>query len=108
MSTTSTGLGMERWRGKVLCSVPEREALDNILRLGFDDTFRLFDQPEASFSWWDYRSAGFRRNLGLRIDLVLASKALSRRCKGASIDIEPRGSNRPSDHAPVYSVFSLK
>jgi exodeoxyribonuclease-3 len=95
----------DAWRGKVLCSEPEREALNNILNLGFTDTFRLFDQPEGSYSWWDYRAAGFRRNLGLRIDLVLASNALSKRCKGASIDVEPRRWERPSDHTPVMSEF---
>jgi exodeoxyribonuclease-3 len=96
------------WAGKVLCSEPERDALDNILNLGFNDTFRLFSQPDASFSWWDYRAAGFRRNRGLRIDLILASKALEARCKRASIDVEPRRWQRPSDHTPVYSIFSLE
>ena len=96
------------WAGKVLCSEPERAALDNILKLGFVDTFRLFEQPDASFSWWDYRAAGFRRNRGLRIDLILASKALSARCQRASIDVEPRRWERPSDHAPVHAAFSLE
>ena len=96
------------WAGKVLCSEPERAALDNILKLGFVDTFRLFEQPDASFSWWDYRAAGFRRNRGLRIDLILASKALGTRCQGASIDVEPRRWERPSDHAPVYATFSFE
>jgi exodeoxyribonuclease-3 len=95
----------DAWRGKVLCSEPEREALNNILELGFTDTFRLFDQAERSYSWWDYRAAGFRRNLGLRIDLVLASKPLAKRCKSASIDVEPRRWERPSDHTPVLSEF---
>jgi exodeoxyribonuclease III len=96
------------WAGKVLCSEPERAALDNILELGFEDTFRLFDQPDASYSWWDYRAAAFRRNRGLRIDLILASKALCRHCDAASIDVVPRRSERPSDHTPVYAVFSLE
>ena len=61
------------WEGKVLCTEEEREALNGILGLGFVDTFRLFEQPEKSYSWWDYRAAAFRRNMGLRIDLVLAS-----------------------------------
>jgi exodeoxyribonuclease-3 len=95
----------DAWRGKVLCSEPERAALNNILELGFSDTFRLFEQAEGSYSWWDYRAAGFRRNLGLRIDLVLASKPLSSRCISASIDIEPRRWERPSDHTPVVSEF---
>lgn len=97
----------ERWEGKVLCSEKERAALGEILALGFEDTYRLFDQPEESFSWWDYRAAAFRRNMGLRIDLVLASAALSRRCVGAGIDTAPRKLERPSDHAPVYADFDL-
>jgi exodeoxyribonuclease-3 len=95
------------WAGKVLCSEPERKALNNILALGFRDTFRLFPQHEKSFSWWDYRAAGFRRNRGLRIDLVLASDSLSAYCGAASIDVEPRRWERPSDHAPVIAEFDL-
>ena len=95
------------WEGKVLCSPKERAALEDILALGFEDTYRLFDQPEKSFSWWDYRAAAFRRNMGLRIDLVLASTPLSRRCVGASIDTAPRKLDRPSDHAPVYAEFDI-
>jgi exodeoxyribonuclease III len=93
------------WAGKVLCSEPERAALQRILALGFVDTFRLFEQPAAAFSWWDYRMAGFRRNHGLRIDLVLSSQALAPACTGAWIDIEPRRNERPSDHAPVGAAF---
>jgi len=97
----------ELWRGKVLCSEPEREALNNILSLGFVDTFRLFEEGDGNFSWWDYRAAGFRRNLGLRIDLVLASKALAGACTAASIDVEPRRRERPSDHTPVIAEFAI-
>jgi exodeoxyribonuclease-3 len=93
------------WQGKVLFSDPEREALRALLRLGFKDSFRLFDQPEATFSWWDYRAASFRRDRGLRIDHVLASDPLALRCAAVSIDREPRGWERPSDHAPVTAVF---
>lgn len=95
------------WRGKVLCSEPEREALRKIFRLGFTDTFRLFEQVENCYSWWDYRAAGFRRNLGLRIDLILASEALARCCKSAGIDRDPRTWERPSDHAPVWAEFEV-
>lgn len=97
----------EQWRGKVLCSDAEREALNNILELGFVDTFRLFEDGNGSFSWWDYRAAAFRRNMGLRIDLVLASNALARACTAASIDVEPRRWERPSDHTPVLAEFAL-
>lgn len=95
------------WAGKVLCSEPERAALAGILELGFVDTFRLFEQPEGVYSWWDYRAAGFRRNRGLRIDLVLASKELAGTCRRSWVDIEPRRNERPSDHAPAVAVFDL-
>jgi len=95
------------WEGKVLFSAPEREALEKLTSLGLADTFRLFEQPEQSFSWWDYRAAAFRRNRGLRIDLVLASEALAMRCSAAGIDVEPRRWERPSDHAPVWAQFDV-
>jgi exodeoxyribonuclease-3 len=95
----------EAWREKILCSTPEREALERILDLGLEDTFRLFEQDDGVFSWWDYRMNMFRRKLGLRIDLVLASKAMARRCSASYIDIEPRRQERPSDHAPAIAEF---
>ncbi len=97
----------EKWEGKVLFSEPERRALKRIMDLGLEDSFRLFDQPEASFSWWDYRAAAFRRGMGLRIDLVLVSRSLAKRCTAAGIDVEPRRLERPSDHAPVWAEFDL-
>jgi exodeoxyribonuclease-3 len=93
------------WKDQVLCSAPEREALRGLLDLGLADAFRLFEQPPASFSWWDYRQGGFRRNLGLRIDLLLVSSALAGRCRMAGIDTGPRRAERPSDHAPVTATF---
>ena len=93
------------WRDKILCSVPEREAFQGLLGLGLTDAFRLFEQEEASFSWWDYRAAGFRRNLGLRIDHILISAALHTDCRSCRIDKEPRKLERPSDHAPVIAEF---
>ncbi|MEP6483654.1 MAG: exodeoxyribonuclease III [Rudaea sp.] len=89
------------WREQILCSTPERDALKAVLALGFHDSFRLFEQAEGHFSWWDYRQAAFRRNLGLRIDLILASEALRSRCRGVTIDRVPRTWERPSDHTPV-------
>lgn len=91
----------DAWRGQVLCSDAEREALLALIALGFSDAFRLFEQPEKSFSWWDYRMAAFRRNMGLRIDHILLSPALASRCRSCTIDVEPRSLERPSDHAPV-------
>lgn len=90
------------WHEKILCSTPERDALTKILNLGFDDAFRLFEQEEGAFSWWDYRMAAFRRKMGLRIDLTLTSKALREHVVAAGIDVEPRRWERPSDHAPVW------
>jgi len=91
------------WEGQVLCSAPEREAFGRLLGLGLVDSFRLFDQPEKSYTWWDYRMNGFRRNLGLRIDHILLSSGLAARCASCSIDLEPRRLERPSDHAPVVA-----
>jgi exodeoxyribonuclease-3 len=97
----------EEWRDKILCSQMERENLQNILDLGLQDTFRLFQQEERVWSWWDYRMNMFRRKLGLRIDLVLASESMASRCKASYIDIEPRRQERPSDHAPAVAEFNL-
>jgi exodeoxyribonuclease-3 len=97
----------EVWRGSVLVSEPEREKFRQLLELGLVDSFRLFDQAEASYSWWDYRAAAFRRNLGLRIDHILLSRNLAEKVTSASIDKEPRKLERPSDHAPVMTVIEL-
>jgi exodeoxyribonuclease III len=93
------------WAGQILCSDAERAALQRILGLGLVDSFRLFDQPAATFSWWDYRQGGFRRNLGLRIDLILANAGMREACLSSTVDIEPRRAERPSDHAPVVAHF---
>ena len=95
----------EAWHEKILCSTPERQALQKMLGFGLTDTFRLFEQEEKTWSWWDYRMAAFRRNMGLRIDLVLASKLLADNCSAAYIDKEPRRQERPSDHAPAVAEF---
>ncbi|MGY6588714.1 MAG: exodeoxyribonuclease III [Wenzhouxiangella sp.] len=97
----------EAWHEKILCSTPERDALQALLDHGLHDSFRLFDQPESVFSWWDYRAAMFRRGLGLRIDLVLCSDALKPLCTTSYVDKEPRKLERPSDHAPAVAEFSL-
>ncbi|MEY2855477.1 MAG: hypothetical protein RL030_2609 [Pseudomonadota bacterium] len=97
----------ELWRGQVLCSEPEREAFQSLLALGLVDTFRQFDQPPGLFSWWDYRQGGFRRNNGLRIDLLLASRAQATDCRESRIDKEPRRAERPSDHAPAVAGFAV-
>ena len=96
----------KRWIGQVLVSEPERAAYRRLLALGLADSFRLFDQPEKSFTWWDYRLNGFARNWGLRIDHILASTALASSCRSCAIDLGPRKLERPSDHTPVVAEFA--
>jgi exodeoxyribonuclease III len=93
----------KRWAGQILCSEPERAGFQALIELGLADSFRLFEQPEKIFSWWDYRMLGFPKNLGLRIDHVLLSAPLAARCAAAGIDRAPRKRERPSDHAPVWA-----
>lgn len=95
------------WEGKVLFSEPEKAAFRDIVALGLQDSFRLFEQPEKSFSWWDYRMNGFKRNLGLRIDHILLSAELAKVCKSCVIDREMRTKERPSDHAPVLAEIDV-
>lgn len=95
------------WEGCVHVSEPERAALRSLLETGLEDCFRRFEQPEKSFSWWDYRMMAFRRNAGLRIDLVLASHPLAQKCDACHIDKTPRRLERPSDHAPVIASFDI-
>jgi exodeoxyribonuclease-3 len=95
------------WAGQVLASAPERAALRALLETGLEDCFRRFEQPEKSFSWWDYRMMAFRRNAGLRIDLILASAPLAEACTECRIDKAPRRLERPSDHTPVVALFDI-
>lgn len=95
------------WEGSVLCSEPERKAFQGLLKLGLHDSFRLFEQDEKIFSWWDYRAAAFRRNMGLRIDHILCSNVLKEACTSSLVDKEPRRWERPSDHAPAVAEFKL-
>lgn len=95
----------KRWKNQVLVSPPEREAFERLLALGLTDSFRLFEQPEKSFSWWDYRLNGYKRNAGLRIDHVLLTKPLADQCQSCVIDRAPRENEQPSDHAPVMATI---
>ncbi|HEY6124459.1 MAG TPA: exodeoxyribonuclease III [Steroidobacteraceae bacterium] len=95
------------WVGNVHVSPEERAALARITDLGLVDAFRHFEQPEKSFSWWDYRQGAFRRNNGLRIDLILAHRQLVPRLAGCRIDVEPRRVERASDHTPVIVSFGM-
>ena len=94
------------WAGSVLVSEPERAAWRELLALGLKDSFRLFDQPDQTFSWWDYRMAAFRRNMGLRIDHILLSDTLAPSCTGCVVDKDLRKLERPSDHAPVVAELA--
>jgi exodeoxyribonuclease-3 len=93
----------KRWEGEIHVSEPERAAFRRLLEIGFQDAFRLFEQPEKQFSWWDYRLQAFARGWGLRIDEILLSPALAQRCTACAIDQAPRRLERPSDHAPVIA-----
>lgn len=97
----------DTWHEAILCSSPERAALQKLFALGLADTFRLHHREGERYSWWDYRAAAFARNRGLRIDLILASLPLLTACGAADIDTAPRGWERPSDHAPILAEFNL-
>ncbi len=94
------------WEGQVLFSEPERAAFRALLDLRLKDSFRLFEQPERSYTWWDYRMQAFRRKMGLRIDHILLSAPLATRCTACTIDVEPRRREQPSDHAPVVATLA--
>ena len=93
------------WEGQNLVSPPERAALQALIDLGLSDSFRLFEQAEKSFSWWDYRMLGFQKNKGVRIDHVLLSAPLAKRCTACVVDRAPRKWEQPSDHAPVIATL---
>ena len=95
------------WIGQVLVSEPEREAFKALTQLGLEDSFRLFEKGDGQFSWWDYRMAGFRRNLGMRIDHILVTPELSKVSTKSYIDKTPRKLERPSDHTPVVLEFNI-
>ena len=96
----------EKWKDKILCSAQERTMFEEILSLGFHDSFRLFEKGTGFHSWWDYRTAAYTRDLGLRIDLLLISNKLKPLCKKSYIDEKPRWIEKPSDHTPVVIELS--
>lgn len=95
------------WQGKVMCSEPERAHFFSLIEAGLTDCYRLFPQPDKSYTWWDYRAAGFRRNRGFRIDHILADTGLAARCISCQIDQTPRKLQQPSDHTPVFAEFDI-
>ncbi|HTH44532.1 MAG TPA: exodeoxyribonuclease III [Oxalicibacterium sp.] len=94
------------WEGQTHVSEPERNAFRDLLALDMKDAFRMFEQPEKLYSWWDYRMMAFRRNMGLRIDHILLTAPLAQRCTACAIDKLPRKWEQPSDHAPVVATLS--
>lgn len=94
------------WRDQILCSAPERERFQAMIALGLIDSFRRFDQPPKTYSWWDYRQLGFQKNRGLRIDHILLSAALASQCTACEIDRAERKKPQPSDHAPVIATLT--
>ena len=94
------------YKGHVLCTDAERAAFRDWLDLGLKDAFRLFEQPDRTFSWWDYRQLAFPKNNGLRIDHILLSPALASTCTACRIDRQARKGERPSDHAPVIAELA--
>ena len=95
------------WRGAIMCSEEERSAFQSLCESGFRDTLRLHHPEAGLYSWWDYRMLGFPKNLGLRIDAILASKPLAAKCTAAGIERETRKGKEPSDHAAVWAEFAL-
>ena len=95
------------WKDQVLCTEAEREAFGQLLAIGLKDSFRLFEQPEKIYSWWDYRMMGFRRNMGMRIDHILLTQALAENCTASVVERDMRKLERPSDHAPVMATLGI-
>jgi len=94
------------WRGAIMCSAGERSAFRELCKIGLRDTLRIYHQEGQLFTWWDYQMRAFEKNRGLRIDAILASEELAKKCTAAGIDREMRTGKEPSDHAPVWAEFN--
>lgn len=95
------------WKDKILCSEPERERLRALGALGLSDAFRHFIAEGGHYTWWDFRTFGFQRKQGLRIDHLLMSAAALERCRSVTIDLDARRGDKPSDHAPVVAELEI-
>ncbi len=95
----------DAFAGSTHVSGPERAALARLGEWGLCDAFRRCQAEPGLYTWWDYRAGNFHKHLGLRIDLVLASKSLADRARFAMIDRNARKGHLPSDHAPVLVDF---
>ena len=96
----------EEWEGCVLVSKPERAEFKKLLSDDMSDCFRIYNEKAGHYSWWDYRAASFRRDRGVRIDHIIASKEMTKICRACYIDKNPRKLERPSDHTPVVAEFN--
>ena len=97
----------ERWKDKILCSQPERDALAKIMEPGLEDALRHHTDEAGIYTWWDFRTRGFQRGNGLRIDHFLLSPPALEVCSGVTVDLEARGGEKPSDHAPVICTLDV-
>ena len=95
------------WRGAIMASESERAAFRELCEIGLRDTLRIHHKEGGLFTWWDYQMRAFEKNRGLRIDAVLASEALAKRCKASGLDVQMRKGKEPSDHAPVWAEFDI-
>jgi exodeoxyribonuclease III len=95
----------ELWRGAIMASEGERAAFRELCELGLQDTLRIHHKEIEIYSWWDYQMRAFEKNRGLRIDAILASETMAKKCSASGIDIEMRKGKEPSDHAPVWAEF---
>ena len=93
------------WRGAIMASDGERAAFRELCNIGLRDTLRIHHKEGELFSWWDYQMRAFEKNRGLRIDAILASEELAKKCIASGIDREMRKGKEPSDHAPVWAEF---
>jgi exodeoxyribonuclease-3 len=91
------------WRGAIMASESERAAFRELCKIGLCDTLRIHHKEGELYTWWDYQMRAFEKNRGLRIDAVLASEKLAKRCSASGIDVEMRQGKEPSDHAPVWA-----
>jgi exodeoxyribonuclease-3 len=96
------------WHGAIMCSDRERAAFRELCETGLGDTLRIHHKEGELFSWWDYQMRAFERNRGLRIDAILASETLAKKCSASGVDIEMRRGKEPSDHAPVWAEFKIE
>ncbi len=95
----------EQWRGKILCSDPERSAFRALLDWGMTDSLRMLRQEPGIYTWWDYRGGAFHRGWGMRIDHILVTARLAQQCSLVEVDRDERKGEKPSDHAPVVATL---